>query len=282
MTGDANPEKNSKYLAAKTAAFYTALWTVMLLAIGMLIVWLAQELLKIKGDAVYVTLLLVPVVVYLLVTGQLGELKLPGVTLTAMRDQIADVRKEVMDVGELEPERSTYLGKLRQVQSKDGVDFFLIYADVVGLRTYTRKLYLQQKSDAAKSTGSAESKHGKKRTGPDSGTGYPGERKTEKEIRETIIRNLAIALTDAFYRRISNRDFKGAKHDIFFLEDPDVAMIVRKISLKKAQEIAKEAGKVFSDEYNCRAKTVVLGPWEANISPRDLDKAAASRLASSE
>ena len=265
--GDAkNPEPNGLVAqliaySAVLGAAWTALWTfaltVVLLAAGLTVVWVAQKSFEIKGDSLYVALLLVPVVVYLLVTGKLGELKLPGgVTLKAMKTELEAVRKDVADVGELEPERSTYLGKLRQVQAKDGTDFCLIYADVVGLRAHTREVYLrQQEADQDRSR-----------------------RRTEKEIREEVIRSLGIALTDAFYQIIPVAESRRAKHDLFFLEDPDVAMIVRKVSRAKAQEIAEEGGKRIGADRNGPAK-VVVQPALSNKSTRELDGEAAKQLA---
>jgi hypothetical protein len=241
---------------AKKIALVTTLLTLILLAAGLLVVWVAQKHLDIKGDSVYVALLLVPVVVYLLVTGQLGELKLPGVTLTAIRKEIENVRSDVADVGELEPERSTYLGKLRQVQAKDGVDFCLIYADVEGLRLHARKLFLKQHN----------------------ASGDNSSRKSEKELRDSVIQELAFLLTDAFYGTVP--EAKGAKHDIFFLEEPDIAMIARKVSRDEAQAIAASAARKFVDVFGYRASMVVVRP-SAGMSPRELDRAAATRLADS-
>jgi hypothetical protein len=171
-----------------------------------------------------------------------------------MTKQIEGVRRDVADVGELEPARSTYLGKLRQVQAKDGIDFCLIYADVSGLRLHVRDLYLKQPHE---SEGKAD-------------------RKIEKEIRDSVIRSLALCLTDAFYDGVPEK--KGAKHDIFFLEEPDVAMIARKISRAEALEIASSAKERFFARFRYRARMAVVGP-SPDMSPRDLDRAAASKLA---
>ena len=48
------------------------------LLLGILAVWLAKQFLDIEGDAIFVTILLVPTLVYLIVSGRLTELKTPG------------------------------------------------------------------------------------------------------------------------------------------------------------------------------------------------------------
>lgn len=48
------------------------------LLLGILAVWLAKQFLDIEGDAIFVTILLVPTLVYLIISGRLTELKAPG------------------------------------------------------------------------------------------------------------------------------------------------------------------------------------------------------------
>jgi CBS domain-containing protein len=48
------------------------------LAFGLLTVWVSKTVLKLDSNAVFVSLLLLPIVVYVIVSGRLGELKAPG------------------------------------------------------------------------------------------------------------------------------------------------------------------------------------------------------------
>jgi CBS domain-containing protein len=52
--------------------------SILFLALGFLAVWLMQSMHVAAGDAVFVSLLLIPIIVYVIFTGRLGEIKTPG------------------------------------------------------------------------------------------------------------------------------------------------------------------------------------------------------------
>lgn len=52
--------------------------SVVFLILGFLVVWLAKKLVNIEGDAIYVTLIFIPVLVYVIISGRLTEFKGPG------------------------------------------------------------------------------------------------------------------------------------------------------------------------------------------------------------
>ncbi len=57
---------------------WAILVSILFLVLGFLAVWLAKRLLEFEGDAIFVTLILVPIIVYLIFSGRLTELKGPG------------------------------------------------------------------------------------------------------------------------------------------------------------------------------------------------------------
>ena len=48
------------------------------LLLGFVVVWIAKKILDIEGDAVYITLIFIPVLVYVIISGRLTEFKGPG------------------------------------------------------------------------------------------------------------------------------------------------------------------------------------------------------------
>lgn len=52
--------------------------SILFLAVGFLAVWLTQSMISAAGDGVFVSLLLLPIIVYVIFTGRLSELKAPG------------------------------------------------------------------------------------------------------------------------------------------------------------------------------------------------------------
>jgi len=52
--------------------------SLLFLVFGFLVIWLIKAVLNIEGDAVFVSLLLIPVLVYMVISGKLKELKGPG------------------------------------------------------------------------------------------------------------------------------------------------------------------------------------------------------------
>jgi CBS domain-containing protein len=67
--------------------------SLLFLALGIGIVWLVQGVAELEGDAVLVSLLVIPIVLYLLLSGRLQELKGPGgweIKLAAVASQAVD------------------------------------------------------------------------------------------------------------------------------------------------------------------------------------------------
>lgn len=54
------------------------LFSVLFLALGILVAWLARQYLRLEGDAIFITILIAPVLVYLIFSGRLTELRAPG------------------------------------------------------------------------------------------------------------------------------------------------------------------------------------------------------------
>jgi len=244
--------------------------TLTLFAAGIGMALIANKCLKIEGDAVFIVLVILPFFVYLTLTGKLKQFSLFGASMGFVEEVKDKVISQVDKVGGYEEERSKYLGKLRQVLEKDGTEFCLIYADVDDLRQKTRKIYLKQGA-----------------TRPKSGDFSKVSRRTEEEIRAGIIKQLGLALTDAFYKA-KNIDEK-AKQDIFFLQEPDVAMIARKVTSERAKEIAKEGITFFAqrgakdeqtgdDKYEAKVAVLAAGKIKGEPTPQKLDEEAANKL----
>jgi hypothetical protein len=241
-----------------------------LLAAGLGLLWLTKSVLKINGDGIFIALLLVPVIVYLATTDQLSKLSGFGASIefkqhvdTIKEDVTKHVTQAENELSQLEPRRTALFGKLNQILDTDR--FLLIYADVDQLRDETARCYLLQKAP----------KLGEQGSDP---------RKTEQEIRRSIIRDLELALLDGFYKTSG----KGAKCDIFRLEDPDVAMIVRGVTPGQAEQIAEKALNNFrrpdlsADPSSDRTATCAVftppPPGQHRMSPKELDRAAAKAL----
>lgn len=221
--------------------------TTVVLAAGLFLLWLTKTLVGVESDAVYMALLLVPVIVLLAVTGKIESFEFLGASA-----KFRDLKASITDVGQREPERATYLGKLGQLITKGEQEFALIYADVDGLRKVTREKYLDQ---------------------PDS-----GDRKREEEIRSEIIDLLELALTDAFYGAGADQ----AKFDVFRLVEPDIAMIVRSVTPIQAHDIARSGAERFREKRGLTTTTAVLPVAYLSalgkITPQGLDTTAANEL----
>ena len=248
--------------------YIAILIAIVFLAVGIAVLVLTRRVAKIRGDAVLVALLLIPVFIYLAIMGKLKGFAIGPLSASFIEDKVKDIKKTVEDkvneVGEYEEERSTYLGKLSQISKKTS-RFCLIYADVDDLRQHSRKIFLddQQKPFA-------------KRT-------------TEHKIREGTIDKLDFALADAFCAEgiKEEKDAKGkqknAKYDMFDLIEPDVVMIARDANLEQAGRVAKRARENFTDysrEGNAEGYTATIAiiSNDENESPRELDKLALERL----
>lgn len=70
--------------------------SLLFLATGFFVVWLTKGLLDVEGDAVFVSLLLIPLVVYMVLSGRLQELKGPG----GLEFRFADVAQDSVQVQE--------------------------------------------------------------------------------------------------------------------------------------------------------------------------------------
>lgn len=56
-----------------------AIWlSVLFLVLGCLVLWLVKSVMGVEGDAVFVSLLFIPLLVYVIISGKLEELKGPG------------------------------------------------------------------------------------------------------------------------------------------------------------------------------------------------------------
>jgi hypothetical protein len=235
--------------------------TTIVLAAGLGLLWLTKTVVGIEGDAVFIALLLVPVIVYLAMTDRLQSFSFGGASavfrgLEEVQGGVDRLHGTVQEVGEREAERAAYLGKLGQVleEDEDGRKFALIYADVDGLREVVRELYTAERD----------------RTGDKSGT--PADRKQVGKIRDEVIDRLEFALTDAFY----DAGLGKAKCDVFRLEEPDVAMIVRTEEPHRAHQIAERAEGLFREAKGCTATTAVVPATylAGELTPKSVDDVA--------
>lgn len=268
-----------KHEDKKVNTYFALFITLICLALGVVALALTKHYAKIEGDAIFIALLLIPILVYLTITGKLYEISIAGVSAKFFKDSVKDMKKHVennvtkvgenvTEVGEYEPNRKTYLGKLKQILQGNSA-FYLMYADVDDLRQYTRKLFLDEK---------------------DKPTPFE-KRRSENDIRKTIIRKLEFALTDAFCETEKNAKDKVTKYDIFHLEQPDVVMIVREANSNQAYSVAKRAQEIFKkptedpdpkdrDFKGTATIAIVSGDEMKDAKPRELDKRAMGRLTS--
>lgn len=244
--------------------------TVVLLAVGIGTLWLTKKVLGIEGDAVFIALILVPALVYLVLAGKLKELTLPGGTSLAFQKTVEAIKENVDLISGDEPQKSTYLGKLRQVIEKDKKNFCLIYADVDDLRPISGRMYKEEMEKAY----SMASEGNRRKSNLQSALSVV--RTTEREINRSIVRQLVLALTDASY----DANIENPKYDLFILEEPDVAMIARFVSRDQAKQICKNGQRMFSDRCGISATIAVLSPAEIDgeLNARDLSDRAARRL----
>ncbi len=265
----------------KVNPYFALFITLICLALGVVALALTKHYAKIDGDAIFIALLLIPIFVYLTITGKLDEISIGGVSAKFFKDSVEAIKKHVKDnvtevgenvteVGEYEPERSKYLGKLKQIL-QDKSTFYLMYADVDGLRQHTRKLFLDEKDNSTPLK----------------------ERRSENDFRKTIIRELEFALTDAFCETEKNAKKKNkvAKYDIFHLEQPDVVMIVRQANIdQQAYSVAKQAQEIFKKptenpdpkdrDFKGHTATIAIVSRDEmkDAKPRGLDKIAIRKL----
>jgi type VI protein secretion system component VasK len=66
---------NNKIVSKEIAAI---LVSILFLAIGFFAIWLTKSFLKVEGNSVFVSLLFVPIVVYLIISGRIKEIRAPG------------------------------------------------------------------------------------------------------------------------------------------------------------------------------------------------------------
>lgn len=243
--------------------------TLAFICIGIGVLALTKHVAKIEGDAVFVALLLIPIFIYLAIIGKLKEVRIgsEGVSASLMKESVEDIKKHVEDsiteISEYEEERSTYLGKLEQIL-RQRRRFCLIYADVDYLRQHTRQIFLNEKEQFQSLA----------------------KRRSEKDIREKIIRALNFALADAFCEhKIKDAKDKDAKYDIFSLEEPDLVMIAREVNVKQAISVAKKGQDIFKkstakENFEGHNATIsIVSRDEIKVpKPRALDEMACERL----
>jgi hypothetical protein len=142
-------------------------------------------------------------------------------------DRKLDVLQQtVIASGEIGPSEQAFFDKFSQlVRASSSTNLALLYADIDGLRSVTRQLFLAEKSarDASKS-----------RAG----------RRPEEAIRADFVNALNVSVTDAVYQL--HRD--GLKHDIFALPDPDIVVVGRKLSYEAALQVARRTQDAFREE----------------------------------
>ena len=140
--------------------------------------------------------------------------------------KIDAVQQTVSASGEIGPDEQIYYEKLSQViDAVTPSSVTLFYADIDGLRSVTRKVFLEERE---------------KRNILGRALG----RRPEAEIREDFLLALSIALTDAVYESRP----RGLKHDIFRLPDPDVVLVARELSYDEARTVAARAQTAFHEE----------------------------------
>ncbi len=227
--------------------------TTIVLGAGLALLWITKSVVGIEGDAVFIALLLVPVVVFLAMTDQLESFSVLGASAVLVKKVEENVTDAVTEVGQREEGRVAYLGKLRQVIEEEGRQFALIYADVDGLRQRLRTLYLKERE-----TSSAT-------------------RRRESQIRCEILNQLELGLTDAFY----DSGLGKAKIDVFRLAEPDIAMIVRCESPHRAHQVAELGEKLFLKETKDGTATTAVVPathFDGELTPQRVDAAACRAL----
>ncbi len=259
MTSQPVPRQRLRAVLVRRETVAVA-WVTLGLALGLGLLWFVKRLLDIESDAVFVALLLVPVLVHLAYTGKLAELSLFGATAKfgELVDGVSKVEKKVVESGQREAARSAYLGKLDQVLVKNGREFCLLYADADGLRQVTRQRYLAQPPDPPMPPGA----------------GTTAVRRSEEAIRHGIIDRLELALTDAFY----DTDPRLTKCDFFRLEEPDVVMIARTVSSDQAAEIATSAVRLFRrDGFDATITILAVANEPGDPAPDELDRRATER-----
>lgn len=243
---------------------------------GISILWLTKRYAITVGDAALVALLLLPVLIFLAMTGKLKEISFPGGTSAKfVEDQVDRVADQITEVSGYEPERSTYFGKLKQVLDKEKGEVCLIYADVDGLRGISRKIYGDQRNQQVPNP-SADGQQDP--TQQDRAHALPStDRRPESDIRRKVIVQLMFALTDAFY----DMNIEPAKVDVFILEEPDVVMITRSVSRPKAKSIAEEGLRIFNERHGYRATAAIVSSSEKKkerVTPQNLHEEAVKRL----
>ena len=88
--------------------------SILFLALGFLAIWLTQSMRVTAGDAVFVSLLLIPIIVYVIVTGRLGELKAPG----GLEAKFVDMARK--PAAEIASERVAVVDEEMKVVTKSG------------------------------------------------------------------------------------------------------------------------------------------------------------------
>ncbi len=150
-----------------------------------------------------------------------------GTRQSDLHERLDDVHKSVIAAGEIGPGEQVYFDKLSQLLELAPRDqLTLIYADIDGLRSVTRRIFQHEKEQRDVAG---------RRLG----------RRPESEIRAEFLLALNISLTDAVYAFRP----RGLKHDIFELPDPDAVMIGRDLAYDDGLEVARLAQAAFREEF---------------------------------
>ncbi len=76
------------------APVLTVLASIFFLALGILAIWFGQKHLNLEGQGMYISLLVVPIIIYAIISGKLSEIKAGG-----LEAKFATVAKRPVDVG---------------------------------------------------------------------------------------------------------------------------------------------------------------------------------------
>lgn len=109
-------EANKKSIGEKGAIVISILF----LLLGVFVVWLAKNIADIEGDAIYITLILIPILVYVIISGRLRELKGPGGLEARFSEAASQDIKPSYETVEPSVEEMQILAKggLRELQHK--------------------------------------------------------------------------------------------------------------------------------------------------------------------
>lgn len=198
------------------------IFSLSVLGFGLLLLWFVRFVIGVEEEATYIALLVLPALFFLIATGRLSGFSMGNLSVDFFEREVAKLESTITTVGQFEQTRVEFLGKLDQIMSKDIQPACVAYADIDGLRGLTRTLYERERRE----------------------TEDPSSRRSEREIRASLIHRLALAFTDAFYDANV-----GNKHELFKLNEPDVIMVARQTDTDAALAISRQATQSFSARF---------------------------------